>query len=116
MKIKVVVGINSAANPELFSEISGIPTRSRAARIRNLATIGIASSNGIRGASLSLDLNSDSDFGKERHKTITKERKELVDQSSERKNYQQNSPESNEEQKGRRRVAKSIIRKLSRSL
>lgn len=114
MKIKVVVGINSAANPELFSEISATPTRSRAARIRNLATIGIASSNGVRGASLSLDLNSD--FGKEKHKTITKEGKEFMDHSSEREDHQQKSPETNEEQKGRRRVAKSIIRKLSRSL
>lgn len=41
-KLKILVSIDSGANPDLFAELMKTPARSRAGRIRAIATVGIA--------------------------------------------------------------------------
>lgn len=41
-KMKILVSIDSGANPDLFAELMKTPVRSRAGRIRAIAAVGIA--------------------------------------------------------------------------
>lgn len=44
--IRIVVAVNQAS-PELLSELSGVPARLRAERMRMLATLGLAVAGGV---------------------------------------------------------------------
>lgn len=44
--IRIVLTINPHLNPELFDELNRLPTRTRAERVRTLATIGITVCSG----------------------------------------------------------------------
>lgn len=115
--MKVLVSINSASYPELFTEILNTPVRLRAGRIRNLASIGIASSKRIFDVNLA-DTHSKNSIieAKNRNRST-----EITDDKVPQEFYSQNESaqadqETGEERKERSKRVSRIIQKLSRSL
>jgi len=104
VRIKVILSVSFSSSPELYTELLNIPARSRAERIRSLATVGIASSKRIPDVRLP-------EFTKPR----LEGNRGLMDLSSQGESCQERQ-ETREEQKERMEIASRVIRKLSKSL
>jgi|GEM_PF-2682084 len=100
--IKVLVSIDSGSNPDLYKELMRIPVRSRAGRLRTLATVGITHNSN------STDM---------RLIQVRKDLSESVDEVNRQEQQLSGSLfTETEEEKTRNDRAMRIINKLSKSL
>lgn len=113
MRLKVILSVSPSSNPELYAELLKIPARSRAERIRSLATVGIASS--IRVSDVHLSETHYKNNVPETCKPKPQADKELTNLSSQDKSSQIGH-EIDEDQKERKKIASRIIKQLSKSL
>jgi len=118
--MKVLVSINSASYPELFTEILNTPVRLRAGRIRNLASMGImVSSKRISDANLadtSSKITDNSILETRNGNRGTEVTDNKVTKVSSQGGDVQANQETEEERKKRSKKVSKVIQKLSRSL